>query len=65
MKDLAAQNQDITDEDEAVRARREFIKKCGKYAVVIPPAMALILTRDASATGLYLTGFTGSPTFDN
>ena len=39
---------DETAEDEA-RARREFLKKCGKYAVVVPPAMALLLTRDANA----------------
>ena len=42
---------DLTDEsvDDEVRARREFIKKCGKFAVVVPPAMALLLTRDANA----------------
>ena len=40
MKDLAAQNQDVTNEtaDEEVPGRREFLKKCGKYAVVAPPA---------------------------
>ena len=35
--------------DDDVRARREFLKKCGKYAVVVPPAMTLLLTRDANA----------------
>ena len=51
MKNLAAQNQDITDEtaDEEVRGRREFLKKCGKYAVVVPPAMTLLLSRPANA----------------
>ena len=35
--------------DDDVRARREFLKKCGKYAVVVPPAMVLLLSRDANA----------------
>ena len=30
--------------DDEVRARREFLKRAGKYAVVVPPAMALLLT---------------------
>ena len=52
MKDLAAQHENLTDEgaDDEVRARRDFLKKCGKYAVVVPPAMALLLARDANAT---------------
>ena len=43
--------ENLTDEgaDDEVRARREFLKKCGKYAVVVPPAMALLLTRNANA----------------
>ncbi len=45
------QHETATDEtgDDDVRARREFLKKCGKYAVVVPPTMALLLTRDANA----------------
>ena len=41
------QHENLTDEtgDDDVRERREFLKKCGKYAVVVPPAMALLLTR--------------------
>ena len=48
---------DLADEsgDDAVRARREFLKKCGKYAVVVPPAMALLLTRDANAGNNFCT----------
>ena len=40
----------LTDEvaDDDVRARREFLKKCGKYAVIVPPAMTLLMTRGAS-----------------
>ena len=45
------QQEDLTAKtaDEETRARREFLKKCGKYAVVVPPAMTLLLTRDANA----------------
>ena len=35
--------------DDEVRARREFLKKCGKYAAVVPPTMALLMTRGANA----------------
>ena len=35
--------------DDVVRARRDFLKKCGKYAVVVPPSMTLLLARPASA----------------
>ena len=42
---------DLTDEaaDDDVRARREVLKKCGKYAVVVPPTMILLMTRGANA----------------
>ena len=47
------------DSDEA---RREFIKKCGRFAVVVPPAMALLLTRGRSAyAGKGEEKVTGSP----
>ncbi len=54
MNDISDQHEDLTDESalDEVRARREFLKKCGKYAVVVPPAMTLLLTRDANANGL-------------
>jgi len=47
-----ADQHDLTDEtaNDDVRARRDFLKKCGKYAVVVPPTMALLLSRDANAT---------------
>jgi len=50
-EDDMADQHDLTEEpaDDEVRARREFLLKCGKYAVVVPPAMALLLTRDANA----------------
>ena len=42
------QQENLSDDSE-VRARREFLKKCGKFAVVVPPAMTLLLTRGANA----------------
>ena len=38
-------------EDRRVMERREFLRKCGKYAAVVPPAMVLLLsaTRGAEA----------------
>jgi len=47
--------------DDEVRARREFLKKCGKYAVVVPPTMALLLTRDASASCPTVSGCDVAP----
>ena len=37
--------------DGAVEARREFLKKCGRFAVVVPPTMTFLLARDANAQG--------------
>ena len=56
MKDIS----DIRDEsaEDDVAARREFLKKCGKYAVVVPPMMTMLLTRDANANGFGSSGFT-------
>lgn len=64
MKDVSDQNHDTSAESavEDVSARREFLKKCGKYAVVVPPAMTLLLTRGANAhvTGTYHPHPTGN-----
>ena len=63
MKDASNQHENIRDEgaDDEVRARREFLKKCGKYAVIVPPAMVFLMTRQAqramASTG-YGTGKT-------
>jgi hypothetical protein len=35
---MHVENRDPSDE------RREFLKKCGRFAVVTPPAMALLLS---------------------
>ncbi len=55
------QHENLTDEGADASARREFLKRCGKYAVVVPPAMALLLTRDANA-GDVLIGSPGGMT---
>ena len=36
--------------DDEVPSRREFLKKCGKYAVVVPPTMTVLLARSPNAT---------------
>ena len=49
---------DLLDEtaDDEARARREFLKKCGKYGLLVPPTMALLLSRDGhSLLGLLRT----------
>ena len=47
---MAEQQEDQTETaDSEVRARREFLKKCSKYAAAVPPVMLLLMTRNASA----------------
>ena len=45
-----------TDKDGPDEARREFLKRCGKYAVATPPMVAIMLSaasKPAEARGLY------------
>jgi hypothetical protein len=35
---------DMTSEREIVNARRQFLTKCGKLAIVTPPTVALLLS---------------------
>jgi hypothetical protein len=45
-----------TGEDGPDEARREFLKRCGKYAVATPPMVAIMLSaasKPAEARGLY------------
>ena len=35
---------DDPSDSKAVNERREFLKKCGRFAAVTPPAMALLLS---------------------
>lgn len=37
-------------EQDVSSRRREFLKKCGRFAVYAAPAMVLILTHDAQKT---------------
>ncbi len=40
------------------QSRRAFLAKCGKFAIVTPPAVTLLLhTSMASATGAYGSGY--------
>ncbi|QQO12631.1 hypothetical protein JJB99_24630 [Bradyrhizobium diazoefficiens] len=36
--------------------RREFLKSCGKFAVVTPPAMTLLLSTSLSSTAIARSG---------
>ncbi len=57
------QHENATDEtaDEEVHARRDFLKKCGKYALVVPPAMTLLLSREAHAPPICVSGCPTTP----
>lgn len=50
-----SERQDVGEDPKAAEARRDFLKRCGKYAVVTPPAVTLMLSaasRPAKA-GIY------------
>ena len=61
MEDISDRHENTGDEnaEDEVRGRREFLRKCGKYAVVVPPAMVLLLSRDANANAV-CNGFSAS-----
>lgn len=65
---MTDENNDNREQDTDPRAleRREFLRKCGKYALVVPPAMTLLLTqsKDASANHRGPT-FPNGPNFPN
>jgi hypothetical protein len=42
-------NQRMSPAESGLEDRREFLKKCGKYAVVTPPVMTALLTRSNKA----------------
>ena len=48
----AAIGSDVTPKENE-ESRREFLKKCGKYAVIVPPTMALLLTWEAKDANAY------------
>lgn len=47
---------------DTVKARREFLKKCGKFAVVTPPAVALMLSAQGSRYAAAASGLSGGAT---
>lgn len=44
-------------ETDTVTARRQFLKKCGKFAIVTPPAVALMLSAEGSQYTAAASGF--------
>ncbi len=38
---------ELPDDPDDAKARREFLKKCGRFAAVTPPAMSLLLSVSA------------------
>ena len=48
---MAQENKTNTEE-----ARRDFLKKCGKFAAVTPPAMAFLLTTAATSDAIAGSG---------
>lgn len=45
-----------TDTDTDSAERREFLKSCGKFAAVTPPAMALLLSTSLTSTAIASSG---------
>lgn len=46
-------------EIDTVTARRQFLKKCGKFAIVTPPAVALMLSAQDSSYAAAASGLGG------
>ncbi|GLR92943.1 MULTISPECIES: hypothetical protein [Bradyrhizobium] len=42
--------------DREIDERREFLKSCGKFAAVTPPAMALLLSTSLTSTAIASSG---------
>jgi len=53
---MTTEPRDVSSEH-ADAARREFLKKCGKFAVVVPPTTVLLLS--GTSTKALATGFVG------
>ena len=50
-------------EVEANNDRRKFLAICGKFAVVTPPAITLLLSTSLNSTAVALSGGSGSNNF--
>ena len=46
------------DTDQANEARRRFLKTCGKFAVVTPPVVSLMLSSSDKAFATVKSGYT-------
>jgi hypothetical protein len=46
------------EQEPGAEARRDFLKRCGKYAIVTPPAVSLMLSAASkpAEAGIYSTG---------
>jgi hypothetical protein len=51
--------QRIQDRVEDEEARRRFLERCGPFAVITPPAIALLLTAAAAPKQARASGFPG------
>ncbi len=54
-----AVNRDTTSGDTDV-ARRNFLKSCGKFAVVTPPAISLLLSTSLDSPAVAASGASGA-----
>lgn len=46
-----------SEKNNAIESRRAFLEKCGKFAVVTPPAVTLMLSATASKAQVVGSGF--------
>ena len=52
-------------ESEKVEARRRFLATCGKFAVITPPAMTVLLSSTAQNYAVAGSGHSGRPQGNN
>lgn len=53
------------EKNNATESRRAFLEKCGKFAVVTPPAVTLMLSATASKAQVVGSGFSQGPQGNN
>ena len=51
----------MEDTDRSVEARRRFLKTCGKFAVITPPVLSLMLSNTHKAYAVVSSGNTKLP----
>ncbi|WP_431858579.1 hypothetical protein [Azospirillum sp.] len=52
---------DANVDEEAVRERRDFLKKCGRFAAVTPPAISMMLSVAATPAHAQASGSRSFP----